>query len=735
MNFSFYRGRFTLPLFLFFLSFLFSENVFSQYTLSGRVVDAETGKKLGAVNISIVDESVGASTDEDGFFLINEIRSGKPKINVSHINYLSSLSEVNFEGKTKKEIIVYLIPKTIELNQIIVTSRHTHTKFDEYKEEINILEGKELHKNLNLTIASTLKNEVGIAMRSMGPAPARPVIRGLGGDRVLFTEDGTKAIDLSATSPDHALTIDPFFAERIEVIRGPEVLLKSSSTLGGVVNIVRHDIPVSLFSGLRGLAGSYYEYANSGILGAAQTEYGVSNFLFRGSILRRTASDVKSPSGTLKNSYSSNFNYALGGTYVDDFGYAGYSFKNFSLDYGVPGGFVGAHPNGVDISVYRDQYSVKSSINVSKTNNIVFDFARTFYRHKEFEKGGLLGAEFRIVDYSGFLNYHSETGNFPFIGGISFESRESEAGGYVFTPNSHSLNIAGYYFQGFQFGKLNGEAAVRFAYDKITPDKEKNSLIGYIRERDFAGFSWSMALIYPLSVLNVGLNISQTSRVPTLEELYSEGPHLAAYSYETGNPDLQRENGHGFEAFLFSKSENAFGMITLFYYSLNNYIIPRNTGMINYQTFLPVYSTTNVDAILKGIEISTEYKPIYNFDINLSMSYTVGEFKNKKGNMPQIPPAKFNFEMRYNFERISVGVELEGTLSQNVLDEFEEATAGYLIAGVYTQSTFAFAGLVNSVSLVFDNIFNKEYRNHLSRVKSILPEQGRSFRLIYKAYF
>jgi iron complex outermembrane receptor protein len=229
-------------------------------------------------------------------------------------------------------------------------------------EFINVLKGKELQREIGLTLASTLKNETGLAIRSMGPAPARPVIRGLGSDRIAITEDGIQTTDLSATSPDHAVSVEPFTIERVEVVRGPKVLLKNSTTMGGVVNIIRNEIPIEVPKSFTGNTGFYGETSNSSYLGAFVGQLPLGKFVFRSEVTYRKANDLKTPNDVLKNSDIETNNYSAGVSFIDDWGFTGFSIREFKSDYGVPGGFVGAHPNGVDISMLKRQINGKLNL-------------------------------------------------------------------------------------------------------------------------------------------------------------------------------------------------------------------------------------------------------------------------------------------------------------------------------------------------------------------------------------
>jgi iron complex outermembrane receptor protein len=709
--------------------------------ITGVVLDSETFDPIPGVVIELAETKIYTTTRNDGSFLIEKLSEGKHQIKFSHIAYHEKIVELEVTAVSDKSIIVNLIPKSIEVSPVIVTDHYSEvSKFDEISEYTNVLKGKKLQRDLGLTLAATLKNETGLAIRSMGPAPSRPVIRGLGQDRVFISEDGNKTIDLSSTSPDHAVTIEPFTLERIEVIRGPKVLIKTPTTIGGVVNVVRDEIPKEVHQHFHIMAGGYAETVNKGYLGSLVGEIPYNPFEIRLEISGRKANNLNTPVGELENSYAENLNYSIGGSFIDNFGFTGASFRGYELNYGIPGGFIGAHPNGVDIEMFRRQTNLETRIDINSDfiKNIEANYSYALYRHKEFEASGRIGSEFRILNHIGFVNMnHNQLGfiNNGIIG-VSGEIRDFDIGGYVFTPPTNSYNISLYFFENLRKGNFSFEFGCRYNYDKIDPEIEKpDADIGPIVTRTFNTYSLSFSALYELTQrVYIGANISKSSRVPTIEELFSEGPHLAAYSYEVGNPLLEAECGLGTEIFVYHKFEKTLFNLNLFYNNLNNYIIPRNTGRINYQTFLPIYTTTGVGAIFYGAEVQFEWDFMNNFSLSATTSYTHGDFSENGEPLPQIPPLKSLIEIDYNIEIILLGVSSEIAAAQSRVDEFEEPTPGYIIYNAYLQYVFFTGVFIHNIAINLDNILNEEYYNHLSRIKSVLPEAGRNLRLSYKVY-
>ncbi|MDT8322965.1 MAG: TonB-dependent receptor [Bacteroidota bacterium] len=740
------RSACLLPLLLICMMVVPSTLPAQQGALRGIVLDAESGSPIDDAYLFIhpekkAEQGLDRSTDDEGDFLFSPLASGTYLLLVSRAGYRAQRMNIDIPAHEERDLIVYLHPRTYQTAPVVVTGTHMHTRLEHADEVATVLRGKELDRELGLTLAATLKNETGLAMRAMGPAPARPVIRGLGGDRVLLSEDGNKTTDLSASSPDHAVTIEPFAAERIEVLRGPKVLTQSPVTIGGVVNVVRHDVPQDMHEKVLGRLGLYGESANGGALGSFSAELPLQPVMLRGEITHRSSGDLRTPEGRLRNSASTSTDLGFGGSVIDENGYAGLSFRRFALEYGVPGGFVGAHPDGVQIELERRQYNVRAShaVDAAWLHDVTVQLSRAYYRHREFEASGRIGSEFRIVSYPGkiWLSHHSVGPIDEGIAGVSFEYRDFSVGGFVFTAPSTSFNLSPYLFERFSIGPVQVDAAARYNYDRITPrDENAEARIGHIRTREFHTWSLSATALYELTdIVHIGANVSRSSRVPTIEELFSEGPHLAAYSYEVGNPDLVDENGIGTEFFLYHRFPSVYFNLTFFRNDMHAFIIPRNTGTLNYATFLPVYATSSVEALLYGTEMQVEWDAADAVTLDASLSYTHGSFRDTGSPLPQIPPLKGQLGVTWKAAPWRIGMRGEFADRQSRVDDFEEATAGFALLHGFAQYSFTTGQQVHNLSLSAENLLDQSHRNHLSRVKTILPEAGRNLRLTYKLHF
>ncbi|MBD3289508.1 TonB-dependent receptor [candidate division KSB1 bacterium] len=351
----------------------------------------------------------------------------------------------------------------------------------------------------------------------------------------------------------------------------------------------------------------------------------------------------------------------------------------------------------------------------------------------------MLGIEFGLLSY----NFSLITRFKPFgifrngAAGIWAEYRDHAAGGLAFTPPTTEGTLAGFLYQEAVAGPLVLQGALRFDAKQVTPEFENvSSRIGYIRERKFSNFSGSIKGLYNFHPnYHAGISVMRSFRAPGIEELFSEGPHLAAYSFEIGNPELGNETGIGIDLFLHYSGDLGKAEITAFRNDISGYIFPRNTGQLNYRTLLPTYQFSGLNAVMTGGEFLFEYEIFKNLGVSTTVSYVHGDLSDSGEPLPWMPPLSGTFGLRYTRNKLTLGTTVRAAADQDRLGEFEERTAGYVVTDLFAQYFFSFGQFLNTVDIIVENIADTEYRKHLSRVKSIMPEPGRNIKLLYRIYF
>lgn len=717
----------------------------NSYSVSGTITDAENAEPVSFAYVHLEDLNRTVVADAEGNYQLNNIPSGRFTLNIHRVGYRTQTQKVTVLNEDV-ELNITLRPSELSSQSVEVIGTQENIEGSNLQHASKKVVGADLRRNLGSTLSQTLSNLPGFDERSMGSAPGRPVIRGLGDERVLILQDGIRSGDVSDQSSDHAVTIDPISAQEVEIARGPAALAYGANAIGGVINIVRNQIETNVPSRINGSFTSNVESVNNGLSAAIDATIPIKDFALSLDLNGRTASNISTPRDEIENSYYRATNNAAGLSWVKNWGYIGGAFSTYFNNYGIPPDPLGGHEDGVDIEMEKYQYDLKSEVIIRDhfINVVEGNFSIKNYTHREIEAGGALGTQFGLVttdaeikarhDALGFL----DEGSFG-IWGETEDYAVRRAG----TPDANSYKLGAYLIEEADFGALHLEGGLR--YDWVL-NKPKNNRA---EEKNFSALSSSLTAIYSLGKgFSVGTTFLHSFRAPSLEELYSEGPHLASYSYEIGNSELEPERALAKELFVRYQTENAAVEATVFHNDFSNYLYAQDTGQpSSNDPNLNEYQFIGTEATLYGFEFSGEVQPIRNIVADVSFSYTVAEravsesereitgFPNSTRPLPQIPPLKISGSLRYIKDGFEAGSRVRFAAPQNRTGEFETSTEGYLVMDVFTQYRMSTGKLLHTFSLNLNNLLNEEYYNHLSRIKEIRPEPGRNISLMYRVYF
>jgi|TARA_R100000005_G_C4999257_1_gene205952 iron complex outermembrane receptor protein len=721
------------------------------FLLSGTITDSETNDPISFAYVHVEELNRTSVADAAGKYEIKNMPEGNFTLSVHRIGYRTQTQEVSIE-ESDKIVNIKLRPTVLGSQSVDVVGKEEVLEGSTLEHASKKVFGSDLRRNLGNTLSQTLSNLAGFDERKMGSAPGRPVIRGLGDERVLILQDGIRSGDVSAQSSDHAVTIDPISAQEVEIARGPQALAYGANAIGGVINVVRNQIETTVPSKFTGSFTLNGESVSSGVSGALDATIPYKDFALSLNLNGRLAGDVGTPLGEIDNTYYRSTNDALGLSWVKSWGYLGAAFSTYINNYGIPPDPNG-HPNGVDIEMKKFQYDVKSEILVRNDfiDVLEADFSIKNYTHKEIESNGSLGTQFGLVTTNAEVKASHNSLGFLDKGsfGVWGELEDYAVIG-ASTPDANSYKIGTYLIEEKDIDRLHLEAGLRFDWVLNKPvENDPTSSIGNIRERSFPALSSSFAAIYSLGKgFSAGTSLLHSFRAPSLEELYSEGPHLASYSFEVGNPDLDPERGLAKELFLRYQSEKATAETALFHNGFDNYLYARDTGQRNNsRPDLNNYQFVGTEAILYGAEFSGELQFLTNFVIDLSMSYTIAERKvseQEQANtginsdtrpLPQIPPFKTKTSLKYSKGGFEIGSRVRFSGKQDRTGEFETPTESYTLVDAFSQYRLEGKSLLHTFSLNVNNLLNQEYYDHLSRIKDLRPQPGINVSLLYRVYF
>lgn len=707
--------------------------------IKGVVRDDETREALAGAFVSVVGTGRMAVTHGDGTFHLRGIAEGSYSLRIERLGYRGTTTEVAM--KDTAVVVIDLVPSPIALRGMVVTATLTERGAAEALRPVSVMAGDELQRRMEGTVAATLASMPGLAAMSMGPSVSQPVIRGLRGDRVLLLEDGTAVGDASNSGPDHTTGIDPASARRIEVVRGPGALLYGGNALGGVINVIRDEIPSAVPHHMMGSATLQSRTVTGSVGGSATAVFAVTDRIpLRVEAAGRTGGDLKTPAGTLLNTSSDLWSGGAGSAYVADWGHLGMSFRGYRNHYGIPGGFVGGHDEGVRIEMQRIASKLRTVVDrpVGLLQEIRFEAVYTRYEHREIEPPNILGTLYmRETASADVLGRHAAWG--PFSAGavgarMSWE--DFGYGGSLYTPDTRRGKVSLYFLEEVRLGSAQIEWGLRYDWTGTDPlEGDRDSDIGEIRDRGFHSVSGSLGVLYNAnSGLTFGASVVRAFRPPDINELYSEGPHLAAYSFEVGNPSLKGEVGRGFDLFLRFESDRLRGEATGFYNDIKNYVYGEDTGQLS-RVLLPIYQFRGNDAVFSGFEAAVDVDMGRGLALEAAASSVRGSIEDSGQPLPLVPPLRGHAALKYGRPLWFIRGEAEMAARQARIGEFETPTGGYTVFNLSAGARVTLGGRLNVLTASLDNATDTEYRNHLSRIKEIMPEAGRGLSVTYRVVF
>ncbi len=730
---------------VFIIGSLFSKNK----SISGTIIDSETRIPIHGANIFSKKLDTGTSSKVDGSFVLKNLSGNEILIEISSMGYKKVNRLVNLENVNNNIDKIYLNVDTLKFESLVVDA-HSKIKPKSFTSNIDVI-GEKYQDILKSTLALTLEEQTGLSVRSMGQATAQPVLRGYKGHRFLLADDGIATGDLSNTSIDHAVSTDMGAYSGIKIIRGPEALLYGSNTIGGVINLFRDNNDKNRYKKLfvKALIGA--ESSNKGYFQNITAKIPFSpNHQLRISLLNRNLSDQITPVGTLKNTQS--INQELHGSYMyfgNDF-YSSFSLEGFDIDYGIPGSPEG-HINGVDISMYRNtqKFSFHKDISIAGFQTFDIDQRYVDYRHSESVTGS---SHESVILAHQILSFSAKlSGNQKSIGSL-LKVRDFQAYEFYWTPDAKEVLASIYGLYEKEINKFTLQSSFRLENKFIDPDISSeyfyaNLDINQIQKRNFALFSAATAAIIDWKKLELSFGSMVTSRAPSIEDLYSDGPHLGVYNYEIGLPQLGAEHTYGLESSLKYKSDKTRVKITSYQNYSPNYHLSKKLGT-GYEPgadwiewgsgsagWLYMYQMDGLEVYIHGYESDF----IYNFNelYNISTSFSVTRGENLTENSPlyYMPPDRLILSTGFNLEPLSFNLSFKKVLDQNRTGLYEQTTKGYRLYNLNATYSVPSSKAFHKIIFQIDNIFNVEYYNHLSRIKSIMPEKGRNIALQYRLFF
>lgn len=634
-----------------------------------------------------------------------------------------------------------------DIDEIIVTAMPLTQRLEDVAQPTQVLAGDELRQRIEASIGETLARLPGTNASYFGPGASRPVIRGLGGERLQVLEDGLGSLDVSALSPDHAVTVESLLADQVEVLRGPATLLYGNGTVGGVVNVVTSRIPAGASDEALGGAvevrgnSAMDERAATGRLDATLGPVGlhldgftretddveIDGISWSKAIRAQYAADglpVDETAGRVPNSDTDSQGGGVGASWFLDDGFAGAGYSRFETNYGVPG--PGEEPGeaGVRIDMEQDRYDLASELAdvLPGFGTLRLRASWNDYLHREIEADGAVGTTFDQQSFEARVSAeHAPVAGWQGAVGAQLRDTDLEATGEeAFVPASDTRNLGVFLFEELPAGRLTWQLGLRLENQGIDvagslPDYDDTSV------NASAGLVWDFAAAWSLA-----LNLTRAERHPAATELYADGPHLAVRRFEIGDPGLDPETALAADVTLRRIESAVRFSVTGFVNRFSDFIYAAGSGAV--LDDLPVYEYRQQDADFVGFEgeVSFPLAQIGGGELTgrLLGDYVRGRFRDGAGDVPLLPPLRVGGELGWTRERFSATVSALRYANQDRVAENELSSDGYTDVGV----DMAYRLDARDARVLFfvrgSNLLDDEARRSTSPLKEFAPLPG-----------
>jgi iron complex outermembrane receptor protein len=707
--------------------------------LSGTVTDAKTNQPIPGATVSIAQLRLNIITNAQGKFSFNSLPSqGRYVIEVKYIGYQSVVKTIDLASSA--EIIIALTPSMSEMHEVIVTGTPIASNNKYNSTSATVVSRNELLAPATNLIDALARQVPGVSQITTGPGISKPVIRGLGYNRIVTINDGVKQQG-QQWGDEHGIELDQNAADRVEVLRGAASLLYGSDAIGGVINVLEPLVPQS--GQVKGEILSNYS-TNNGLTSNSLMLTGNQNgFVWRGRGSYQSAGNFKTPDGYYINSgyNTTSFSGMLG--LNKKWGYSHLNFSYFKNNIGFheaePGDELYTNTQTRTIDFPRQDirhYKIALNNNIVLGNGTLkLDLGYQKNQRRELESA-IPALFFDMNTYSVDAKYYlpEKNGWQPLFGFSGSNEVSRNKGEEVLIPEYDRISAGAFAYIKKTWDKNTFNAGLRF--DHINNDGKAFEQGG---EQIFPGFknkfsNLSGALGYT-HVFNDNLsfkaNAGSAFRAPNPAELGSNGAHEGTTRFEIGNTNLKAERSYQADATLEFGHSVVTGSIGIYENYINNYIYA--SGAPGDQTIIPdengdpqtfdVYRYGQVNANLYGVEGSLNLHPTAFIHLDNTFSYTHAQNTSFNKPLPLIPAGVIRNTIR--FEPKVKGLDdfyfyagVDNYFKQTRIDAtFETPNNAYTLINAGIGTTLHIGQQALKLYIAASNLTNKRYYDALSRLR------------------
>lgn len=767
----FIRAFVLIVLVIFYPHASYSQNT-QKVDLSGIVKDVQTGLTLAGASILIPDLRKGTVSNDSGFFKLAKVPPAKYLVEISYAGYASFVEIIDVNSNTLKTIL--LKPSFLETETVTVTGVSSATSVKRSPVPVNIVKKEDLLRGTSTNLVDALTRTPGVAQIATGPAISKPVIRGLGYNRVVIVNDGIRQ-EGQQWGDEHGIEIDELNVSRAEVLKGPASLMYGSDALAGVVNFISI-VPAPLQTVKANFLTNYQTNNNQrafhGDIGGNSNDFIWGVF---GSY--KAAADYQNRyDGQV---YNSRFNERNFGGYLGlnkDWGFTHVYFSKFNQQVGLVEGDrdsatgrflkqVNDNGNAAEVIVpFNDEASIDPEVprqtirhfKIAADNSFRLGAGRLtatlgYQRNERQEFGDVIQPGMAELDFV----LHTVNYNFQYhlpqinkwkttVGVNGMEQRNVIAGSEFLIPAYSLFDVGAFVFTQRNLDKITFSGGIRVDNRHIN---SKGMMQGTEVKfapfvKNFSNVSGSIGLSVQASdAVTLKLNVARGFRAPSIPELASNGAHEGTNRFEYGSRDLKSERSLQVDGGIEVIGEHVSLSANLFINRINNFIFYRKLSSVSNTDSIIVedgndffaFKFNQSNATLYGGEANLDIHPhpLHWLHIENSFSYVRGRLAEQQDgsrNLPLIPGARLINEVKGDFlkkgnsvKNLYIKADLDNTFAQRqAFTGFntETETPSYSLFNAGFGGDIATKGkTLFSLYFSANNITNVAYQNHLSRLK------------------
>jgi len=744
-----------------------------RYSVSGRIVSLEHKEVLCFSEVYIPELGKGAAADAEGTYTIRGLCAGSYTLVCRHLGYTTEEVKITITDKNVHQSF-YLASSVTHLEEAHVEA-HVDQKMNTRPE--NVLDEHDLDRTRGLTLGESLKKVPGVTTLNTGGTISKPMIHGLHSKRLLILNNGVRQ-EGQQWGSEHGPEIDPFMAKRITVVKGANGVRYGSDAIAGVILV--DPAPLVTPTGVRGelnLVGQLngYSGAVSGMLEGSFRK--LSPFTWRVQATYKRSGDLRAPGYFLSNTGVEEYNISVGAGYLKaKFGLEVY-YSIFNTNLGI-----------LEASHFGNITDLENAI-ASPKPLIIRDFSygirnpRQFIRHQLVKAKGYLRTgdnsklEFTVAyqdnnrsEYDKHKPYndslaalnepalrfilqsvtadvgwnHSIGKKISGIVGISGLYQTNRWYGAFLIPSFRNLNTGAYWIERWKVSEtVELEGGVRFDYNFLQVYKYEGSTLTK-PEYHFYNVAGTVGSIFHVHRnVHIRFNYGSSWRPPHVSELYSDGVHHGAATYEIGDASLKPERAHNFNLVLNYSGKRVRAELTAYYYYMQDFIYlhPEQPPTLTIRGAFPTFRYRQADVDIKGFDADVEIDLTDHLVLDAKVMMLWAWNYSQNDWLVLMPPARYDAALTYNFRDLkkvknayvsanALYVDKQWRAPQH--DDYMPPPAAYMLFGLEGGCSFMIGKQQLDVSVAVTNLFDTSYRDYLNRFRYFSNETGRNITLRIK---